>query len=250
VTRVVLVSNEPVLAAGLAAILAPFTAIQLELIGSFDPSLAATVGLMDPDVLLLDFDAEQFPVLLDLRNTLPKCRIILWMRGVPLEVGCQTMRLGVRGILRKTVEPDLIVKCLTKVAAGQLWFDTELTSGFLEARTVSLTRRESQIVPLVAQGLKNKQIAAELNIAEATIRIYLSNLFRKLEVADRYELAIYGMKNMMLAASTCGRTENAKRPSLGFMVLDRPRAPVKIAAEMSRAEVLQARKAAGGGFRG
>ncbi len=230
-SRVLLISNEPVLATGLTAVLAPFPAIQLEVSNCLNASLVDVVRLNDPDVLLLDFDAEHFPLLLEVRKAAPQCKVVLWMRGIPIEVGCQTMRLGVRGILRKTVEPELILSCLEKVASGGFWFDTDLAAGFLGTRTVALTRRESQIVPLIAQGLKNKQIAAELSISEATIRIYLSKLFRKLGVADRYELAIYGIKNMMPAR---GNTDavNGERHSLRYMVLDGISGPA--AAEPTR----------------
>jgi DNA-binding CsgD family transcriptional regulator len=95
---------------------------------------------------------------------------------------------------------DLVVKGLEDIADGSLCFEKDLTTRFLEGRTVELTPRESQLMPLVAQGLKNKEIAAALNIAEATVRIYLSALFRKLGVRDRYELAIYAMRSMPSAA--------------------------------------------------
>jgi two-component system response regulator DesR len=99
------------------------------------------------------------------------------------------MGLGVRGILRKTLPTELQVKCLQKVQAGELWFEKALTDSFLCARRVALTQREGQLVSLLSQGLKNKEIATTLMISEGTVKVYLSRLFQKVGVKDRFELA-------------------------------------------------------------
>jgi DNA-binding CsgD family transcriptional regulator len=82
------------------------------------------------------------------------------------------------------------------VAEGGLWFEETLKTSFTSMRTVSLTRRESQLVSLLSQGLKNKEIASTLFISEGTVKVYLSRLFHKLGVKDRFELALFGLKNM------------------------------------------------------
>jgi DNA-binding CsgD family transcriptional regulator len=61
---------------------------------------------------------------------------------------------------------------------------------------VALTKRESQLVALLSQGLKNKEIASTLQISEGTVKVYLSRLFQKVGVKDRFELALYGLKNL------------------------------------------------------
>ena len=195
--RVLLFTEEPVLANGLAHVLKSFPEIELEILNVSAASLAEAVQNRDRRVLIFDFQPDHFGYLHELRTRIPDCKVVLWLRAISHELAFQTMRLGVRGILRKTVPPHLLVKCVKTVAAGEMWFDQDLTASFLEAKTVALTARESQLVELVSQGLKNKQVATELGIAEATVRIYLSTLFRKLDLQDRYELAIYGMKNMV-----------------------------------------------------
>ncbi len=246
--RVLLITEEPILASGLAAELRAVSEIELDIAIGIPSAINDLVKLKDPDVLLFDFIPEQYPVLVELRSAVPLCKIVLWMRTVPVEVGCRTMQLGVRGILKKTAGVDLVVKCLERIAAGEFWFDQEATAGFLESRTVPLTPRESQIVPLVAQGLKNKDIAATLNLAESTIRIYLSTLFRKLGVNDRYELAIFGMRNIfpgqagaekMEHVSATPGTSRMRHPVLPFMVMDRP--PVGPAGEVRKNVVVRPR---------
>ena len=72
----------------------------------------------------------------------------------------------------------------------------------MSARRYSLTRREGQLVSLLSQGLKNKEIATALTISEGTVKVYLSRLFQKLGVKDRFELALYGLKNLTPGGGT------------------------------------------------
>jgi DNA-binding NarL/FixJ family response regulator len=94
-----------------------------------------------------------------------------------------------------------LVRCLTRVHEGDLWFDKELTDSFMSARRYSLTRREGQLVSLLSQGLKNKEIATALTISEGPVKVYLSRLFQKLGVKDRFELALFGLKNLTQVGS-------------------------------------------------
>ena len=112
------------------------------------------------------------------------------------ELALQAMSLGVRGILRKTLPTETLLRCLTRVNEGELWFEKSLTDSIMSARRYSLTRREGQLVSLLSQGLKNKEIATALTISEGTVKVYLSRLFQKLGVKDRFELALYGLKNL------------------------------------------------------
>jgi DNA-binding NarL/FixJ family response regulator len=88
------------------------------------------------------------------------------------------------------------VKCLRKVAAGELWIEKNLSDQILSARRVLLSPRERQLATLLAQGLKNKEIAYALGITEGTVKVYLSRLFQKAGVADRFELALFALKNL------------------------------------------------------
>jgi DNA-binding NarL/FixJ family response regulator len=88
------------------------------------------------------------------------------------------------------------MRCLTRVLDGELWFEKALTDSLMSAQQFRLTRREGQLVSLVSQGMKNKEVATALNISEGTVKVYLSRLFQKLGVKDRFELALYGLKNL------------------------------------------------------
>jgi DNA-binding NarL/FixJ family response regulator len=151
------------------------------------------------------------------------CKIVLWVNSISTELAFQAMGLGVRGILRKTLPTDLQVKCLQKVQAGELWFEKALTDSFLCARRVALTQREGQLVSLLSQGLKNKEIATTLMISEGTVKVYLSRLFQKVGVKDRFELALFGLKNLTTGQlpEKSARVPSAM-PGLRSLVLDRP----------------------------
>src|SRR5206468_8656193 len=103
-----------------------------------------------------------FAVLSDMKHTMSTSRIVLWVNSISTELAFQAMGLGVRGILRKTLPTDLQVKCLQKVQAGELWFEKALTDSFLCECLLAITQREGQLVSLLSQGLKNKEIATTL----------------------------------------------------------------------------------------
>jgi DNA-binding NarL/FixJ family response regulator len=196
-TRLLLYTDEPILASGLETVLTPATGCRLCGICRSPAALIEQARVHRPDVLLLDLTPDlSFGALLDVQRQIPTSRIVLWVRSISTELAYQAIEHGVRGILRKTHPPDVLLKCLQMVAEGGLWFEDALKASFTTMRTISLTRRESQLVSLLSQGLKNKEIAATLFISEGTVKVYLSRLFQKLGVKDRFELALFGLKNM------------------------------------------------------
>lgn len=194
---VLLCTDEPVLAEGLAQILASADGLDLCACCPNLGDLPTQVDRYRPDVLLLDLTAGiNFGVLVRLQEGPFKSKIVLWAYTLSTELALQSVSIGIRGILRKTLPAETLIRCLTKVNAGEMWFDKTLTDSLATARRYSLTRREGQLVSLLCQGLKNKEIATALTISEGTVKVYLSRLFQKLNVKDRFELALVGLKNM------------------------------------------------------
>jgi DNA-binding NarL/FixJ family response regulator len=180
-----------------------------------------------PDLVLMDLTPEITPAILsEMKHVMANSRIVLWVNGISSEMAFQAMGLGVRGILRKTLPTELQVKCLQKVLAGELWFEKVLTDSFLCARRVALTQREGQLVSLLSQGLKDKEIATMLMISEGTVKVYLSRLFQKVGVQNRFELALFGLKNLttgQLPVSEKGQRAGVSRmPGLRSLVLEKP----------------------------
>lgn len=220
---VLLYSDQPILATGLQSVLRTADGFELVSICSEVPALAGRIVGEQTDIALLDLTSEiTFGALSDLRRAAPSCKIVLWVNTISTELAFQSMGLGIRGILRKTLPTELQIKCLQKVHAGELWFEKALTDSFLSARRVALTQREGQLVSLLSQGLKNKEIATALLISEGTVKVYLSRLFQKVGVKDRFELALFGLKNLTTAQSTAGDKPSRpeKMPGLRSLVLE------------------------------
>jgi DNA-binding NarL/FixJ family response regulator len=197
-THLLLYTNEPILALGLEAVAAaPEFAVAS--VNCSMESLAGEVSARNPDILLVDLMSDlPFGAVIELQRQAPATRIVLWTRSISTEVAYQAIEHGVRGILLRTHPPEIALKCFRLVAEDGLWFEETLKSSFTGIRAVSLTRREGQLVTLLAQGLKNKEIASTLFISEGTVKVYLSRLFDKLRVNDRFELALFGLKNMQM----------------------------------------------------
>jgi DNA-binding NarL/FixJ family response regulator len=215
-TRVLLYSDEPILAQGFEAVLRQSEGFELLPTSVSLPVLMEQIAQGAPDVVLMDLTPEiSFGVLSDMSQAINRSRIVLWVNAISNELAFQAMGLGVRGILRKTLPTELQVKCLQRVHAGELWFEKALTDGFLCARRVALTGREGQLVSLLSQGLKNKEIATALAISEGTVKVHLSRLFHKVGVKDRFELALFGRKN--LSAGQLATDTKGKRPGRGVI---------------------------------
>lgn len=229
--RVLLFSDEPILARGLTAVLSNTDQFQLMSMCLGTAKLLEVLSGEKPDILLLDLTSDvTFSVLSELKKGAVDTKVVLWVHAISTELALQAMGLGVRGILRKTLPPDLLIKCLQRVHEGEFWFEKALTDSFLSAKRVSLTRREGQLVSLLAQGLKNKEIATMLLISEGTVKVYLSRLFQKVGVKDRFELALYGLKNLTTghgglerspASDRNGAPETAPMQDLRSLFLER-----------------------------
>ncbi len=207
--RVLLCTDEPILAEGLTKILADTEGLDLCSWCSSVDTLAAQLEQHQPELLLVDMTNDvTFSVLSSLHGISYQAKIVLWVHTISTELALQAMSLGIRGILRKTLPVETLLRCLDRVREGELWFDKALTDSIMGARRYSLTRREGQLVTLLSQGLKNKEIATALTISEGTVKVYLSRLFQKLGVKDRFELALYGLKNLAPGAGSAERSSS------------------------------------------
>jgi len=197
VTQVVLYTDLAFLAEGLGSAFSSRPGFRLAASYTCLSDTLAFVRRGEADILLLDLTEEiTIPVLQSVRRADPRCRILLWTSAITTELAYQALQAGVRGILRKSTAPEKFMSVLEAVREGELWFEKDVLESLICGRRVVLTNREGQLVSLLSQGLKNKEIAWTLQISEGTVKVYLSRLFKKLGVNDRFELALYGLKNM------------------------------------------------------
>ncbi len=215
--QVLLCSDEPILAEGLARVLGNSGSLELVSCCPSMDGLRERMEAIQPDLLLVDLTSGiTFEVLQGVHEAALDSRIVLWVYSISTELALQAMSLGVRGILRKTLPIETLVRCLVRIHEGELWFEKTLTDSIMSARRYSLTRREGQLVSLLSQGLKNKEIATALSISEGTVKVYLSRLFQKLGVKDRFELALYGLKNLTPGSAMGKAPVTGERPMLAW----------------------------------
>jgi DNA-binding NarL/FixJ family response regulator len=162
-------------------------------LGEFTASLAD----QRTDMALLDLATGlTLLALRDLRRRGTDVQIVLW--GDPtIEFGFHAMEMGVRGIIPVATPIESLTVALGSIRTGQLSFEKSFMEQLLLSKRVTLTRREGQLVALISQGLKNKELAYALGITEGTVKVYLSRIFKKVGVNDRFELALYALKNMV-----------------------------------------------------
>ena len=171
----------------------------LKLVACCDDLAAASdwVRSGKPDIVL--FHLTSSTSLADLgrfcSNAAPS-RVILWGDAIGGEFAYQTMLLGIRAIIPSHTSVDGVLTTLRNVHRGVLCFEKELVDRMLLRKRVTLTKREGQIVSLVAQGYKNKAIGNVLGITEGTVKVYLYKLFKKLGVNDRLDMALYSLRNL------------------------------------------------------
>ncbi len=170
---------------------------------------ALAIGTREkPDIILLDVDFSSHDGGLDLMSGLlsvaSDARVLLLTGVRDPEVHQRAVRIGAMGLVLKEKPPDELFKAIEKVYAGEVWLDRLLTARVLTKmvrsngtpvepetdKATRLTEREREVVALVSEGLKNKDIAERLFISETTVRHHLTSIFSKLEVASRFELII------------------------------------------------------------
>lgn len=166
-----------------------------------------------PEVILLDLclrDESGLDLIPPLLQAAEEARILV-LTGVHDQTEHRrAVRLGASGVIGKDAPPALLIKAIERVNAGELWLNRSATAQLVselrrtpEVSTASveegmiarLTPREREIISLVAEGKKNKQIADSLCISDVTVRHHLSSILSKLEVQDRVELLIFAYRN-------------------------------------------------------
>jgi two-component system, NarL family, nitrate/nitrite response regulator NarL len=190
-----LLFDEPVCALGLRAVLEDESravvscATEAQLMSEAvarRPQVVIYSAALDPDLALLA----------ELRRTTPLSAVVLWGRDFAADYAHQAIEAGARGFLSAAAEAESIRECMECSVAGQLWMERSLSSALLNSRPVPLSRRQSQLLALLMQGLKNREIASAMGISEGTVKTYLTILFEKVGARDRFELALFGLKTL------------------------------------------------------
>jgi DNA-binding NarL/FixJ family response regulator len=194
-------SSLPVLHAGLQAMLETEASEQFKWLelpyGRKHKEWVALAAQAKPDLVIVDAEGRvPYPLLSELRDRIPETRVVLWVARSRPHLAKHALDFGVRGMIQRDIDAELLVRCLNKVAAGEMWFERRLTDWLIGSLSVQLSPREFQLLVMVTQGMSNREIATVLGLKEGTVKYYFSRLFRKCGVSDRLELVFCGMRNL------------------------------------------------------
>lgn len=221
--RVIIADDHPIVRDGLRKLLNLEEDVQVIGEAADGRELLDIVKQDNPDIILLDLrmpNLDGLSALQTLQQMGCASKVIVLTASEDKNEFVQAMKLGCSGIVLKQTSPDLIVKSIRKVFAGEIWLDSHTTAAVMRQFAASaeqpvapptrarerspLSAREREIVALVAQGYKNKEMAEKMFISEQTVKNHLHNIFDKLGVSDRLELALYAIHKGL-------HTNNAER---------------------------------------
>ena len=168
-----------------------------------------------PDIILLDLNlpgASGLDLIPELLGAARDSHILILTGVGDPEAHARAMHLGAMGVVLKEKAPEVLIKAIEKVHQGEIWLDRLMIASVFGAKSRSsdakkhdpeavkiatLTEREREVISLISEGLKNKQIAERLFISETTVSHHLTSIFSKLEVADRLGLIVYAYRHRL-----------------------------------------------------
>jgi DNA-binding NarL/FixJ family response regulator len=217
--KLLIADSYPVIRAGIRSILASSNDVQVVGEAQDGPDTIEKTIQLSPDVVITDLrmpNSEGLSVLRSLHTRAPQAKVILFTSSENKDDYIEAMKLGCCGILPKDASPAMILKSIQKVQAGEIWLDSNTTAAVIRQfaapsdsplaqvtanakprERAQLSQREREIIVLIAQGYKNKEIAEKMFITEQTVKNHLHNVFDKLGVSDRLELALYAIHSSL-----------------------------------------------------
>lgn len=191
---VITITDEPLIGCGLRSFFGELE--EFRLLGCFEEidEFRRAAAQLTPDVLLCALRGEHETSFLDLRSASARSAIVILRRDFSPEYAHHALEIGIRGLISTTADAAALKQCLSSTARGELWMENSLSMKLLDTRPIHLSKRQTELVRLLAQGLKNKEIASFLGISEGTVKAYLTTLFEKVGAKDRFELALFGLR--------------------------------------------------------
>lgn len=213
--RIVIADDHPIFRDGLRRLLEAEPGFHV--LGEASDGMEAVRLVRDlkPDILLLDLAMPRVPGMQALRQlsegAIP-VRTILLTAAVDKQQVLEALQLGARGVVMKDAATELLLKCIQVVMAGQYWLGRESVSdlvqmlrdgsspvpGTTSVKKFGLTRRELEIISTIVAGYTNKEIARKFSLSEDTVKHHLTNIFDKLGVSSRLELALFAINHRLV----------------------------------------------------
>ena len=204
--RVLLVDDHPVVRQGLRALLS--TDEGIEVVGEADDGDAAVAAAerLSPDVVLMDvvmpgMDGVEALRLIGERR--PQTRVVMLTSYADERQAMEAVDAGASGFLLKDASPRDVAAAIRAAHRGEAVLHPAVAAKLLAERRrppaahADLTARELEVLRLIARGLQNKQIAAQLHLSEKTVKTHVSAILRKLDVSDRTQAAMYAVRERL-----------------------------------------------------
>ncbi len=203
-TRLVLADDHPIVLHGLENLLRAEPDLQVVARCASGDETIVAVRRHRPDLLILDMHMpgkDGLAVLRELQRDKLPIKVVLMAERLDDEEVLEAFRLGVEGMLLKELALKMVVQCVRKVLAGEIWLEKRAVSRALDVllhrengeREMAglLTPREMEMVRLVALGLRTEEMSSRLDISEGTVKTHLHRVYRKLKVNNRVALTLY-----------------------------------------------------------
>jgi DNA-binding NarL/FixJ family response regulator len=209
--RVLIVDDDDLMRAGLRGVLSSDQAIEVVGEAGDGREAAYRTRLLRPDVVLMDVrmpDLDGISATRELLTTFPEVKVVILTTFEQDDYIFGALNAGASGFLLKRTRPEELIAAIHTIAAGDSLLSPSVTSRVIERmagrpgldgardpRLAELTPRETEVLELVARGLSNREIAAELVIEESTVKTHLKRVLAKLEVRDRVQAVIFAYES-------------------------------------------------------
>ena len=210
--RVILADSQAIYRVGMKKIFAIEDDIRVVAQVETLPNLLSALQRYPTDVVLLEGQlvAGTIDAIPELVRQAPDAKLIVQVIETDEANTVELYRRGVRGVVPRSISPDLLVKCIRKIADGETWIDNKSISWVIEAYRAQattltdpkvqpkLSKKELAIISCITRGMRNKEIAYQIGTTEQVIKNYLRKIYDKLGVSDRLELALYCLHHELL----------------------------------------------------
>jgi len=211
--RILLIDDHAIVLAGLRMLIESKAGLKVVGEAGNRADALALAAREQPDIILLDLDLGResgLDFLPELLSAAREARVIILTGVRDSQAHHRAVSLGAMGVVPKEKAAEVLIKAFEKVQAGEVWLDRSMMAKVLAemsqarankkidpeaAKIATLTKREREVITLVGEGIKNKQIANRLFISEITVRHHLTSIFSKLNLSDRFDLIIYAYRN-------------------------------------------------------
>jgi two-component system, NarL family, nitrate/nitrite response regulator NarL len=212
VIRLILADSQAIYSAGISKVIALEEDIRVVAQADCLEQLRISIERHPADVLLVEGELLRSgtSVVAELLRIAPEVKFIVQSVTAEEEQTVGFFRHGIRGMISRSISPDLLIRCVRRIAVGEIWIDNQALNWVIESyraqgtalqnpcKQAHLSPKEKEIINGITRGMRNKEIAYEIGTSEQVIKNYLRKIYDKLDVEDRVELALYCLHNKII----------------------------------------------------